>query len=94
MLVRPRVIDRIGGQPLPLARPVRVLDANVASELRQMLRGVVADGGTAKAAAIAGYDIAGKTGTANSPTRRRAATPTRATWPRFAAWSRRARRAC
>lgn len=30
-----------------------------------MLRGVLADGGTASGAAIPGYDLAGKTGTAN-----------------------------
>jgi cell division protein FtsI/penicillin-binding protein 2 len=30
-----------------------------------MLRGVLADGGTASGAAIKGYDMAGKTGTAN-----------------------------
>jgi cell division protein FtsI/penicillin-binding protein 2 len=30
-----------------------------------MLRGVFADGGTASGAAIPGYDLAGKTGTAN-----------------------------
>ena len=30
-----------------------------------MLRGVLADGGTASGAAIPGYDMAGKTGTAN-----------------------------
>jgi cell division protein FtsI/penicillin-binding protein 2 len=30
-----------------------------------MLRGVFADGGTASGAAIPGYDMAGKTGTAN-----------------------------
>ena len=34
-------------------------------ELRDMLRGVLADGGTASGAAIPGYDMAGKTGTAN-----------------------------
>lgn len=30
-----------------------------------MLRGVLADGGTASGAAIPGYDLSGKTGTAN-----------------------------
>ncbi len=36
-----------------------------ALELRKMLRGVFGDGGTASGAAIPGYDMAGKTGTAN-----------------------------
>jgi cell division protein FtsI/penicillin-binding protein 2 len=32
--------------------------------MREMLRGVLADGGTASGAAIPGFDLAGKTGTA------------------------------
>ena len=36
-----------------------------ASELRDMLRGVLADGGTASGRGDPGYDMAGKTGTAN-----------------------------
>ena len=43
----------------------RIISATTAAELRQMLRGVLADGGTASGAAIQGYDMAGKTGTAN-----------------------------
>jgi membrane peptidoglycan carboxypeptidase len=35
----------------------------VAAQMRDMLRGVYADGGTASGAGIAGYDLAGKTGT-------------------------------
>ena len=43
----------------------RIISGKSAAELRQMLRGVFADGGTASGAAIPGYDMAGKTGTAN-----------------------------
>jgi cell division protein FtsI/penicillin-binding protein 2 len=42
-----------------------VISATTAAELRDMLRGVLADGGTASGADIPGYDLAGKTGTAN-----------------------------
>jgi cell division protein FtsI (penicillin-binding protein 3) len=42
-----------------------VISQTTAAELRDMLRGVLADGGTASGAAIKGYDLAGKTGTAN-----------------------------
>src|SRR6516165_1456063 len=42
----------------------RVISTRTAAQLRNMLRGVFADGGTASGAAIPGYDLAGKTGTA------------------------------
>lgn len=42
----------------------QVLSPKVASTMRHMLEGVVSDEGTAERAKIAGYDVAGKTGTA------------------------------
>jgi cell division protein FtsI (penicillin-binding protein 3) len=42
----------------------RVVSAEVARELRAMLRDVVYDGGTGVSAALASYEVAGKTGTA------------------------------
>ncbi len=64
ILRTPHIVQSIGGatQPLPAGR--RVISATTAGELRDMLRGVLADGGTASGAAIPGYDLAGKTGTA------------------------------
>jgi cell division protein FtsI/penicillin-binding protein 2 len=61
----PHVVQAIGGKPAPLPRGRRIISPTTAAELRDMLRGVFADGGTASGAAIRGYDMAGKTGTAN-----------------------------
>ncbi len=61
----PRLVQSIGGKPVPMPAGKRILTPSVALEVRQMLRGVLADGGTASGAAIRGYDMAGKTGTAN-----------------------------
>jgi cell division protein FtsI/penicillin-binding protein 2 len=61
----PHIVQSIGDRSEPLPAAHRILSAVSAAELRQMLRGVFADGGTASGAAIPGYDLAGKTGTAN-----------------------------
>lgn len=42
----------------------KVVSGEAASKVTEMLRGVVSDGGTGTAAAMDGYDVAGKTGTA------------------------------
>src|SRR5450755_226117 len=55
----------IGGKPVPTPAGQRIISPSVAANLRDMLRGVLAPGGTASEAAIPGYDLAGKTGTAN-----------------------------
>ena len=64
ILRTPQVIGAIGGKRVAEPKGKRIISATVASELRDMLRGVLADGGTASGAAITGYDMAGKTGTA------------------------------
>lgn len=65
ILRAPQVVESVGGRRIPTAKGTRIISPQVASELRDMLRGVLADGGTASGAAIPGYDLAGKTGTAN-----------------------------
>jgi len=49
------------------AEPVRVVSEQTASELMSMLAEVTESGGTGQAAAIDGYLVAGKTGTAQAP---------------------------
>jgi cell division protein FtsI (penicillin-binding protein 3) len=65
ILRAPHVVGSVGGKPQPLPSGHRIISSATASELRDMLRGVFADGGTASGAEIPGYDMAGKTGTAN-----------------------------
>lgn len=65
ILRTPHIVQSIGGRPVPVPRGREIISPTVASEMRQMLRGVYADGGTASGAAISGFDLAGKTGTAS-----------------------------
>ncbi|HET7476384.1 MAG TPA: penicillin-binding protein 2 [Dermatophilaceae bacterium] len=51
--------------PAPPTTPVRVVSEQTAKTLSQMLEFVVGDEGTAKQAEVAGYRVAGKTGTAD-----------------------------
>ena len=65
--IEPHLVDHVlGDQPPPLRRH-RVLTPDIDYELRRMLQGVVSDQGTAQLAAIPGYTVAGKTGTAQKP---------------------------
>jgi len=61
----PRIVNAIGGKPVGVTAGERIISPTTAAELRDMLRGVLADGGTASGAAIPGYDLSGKTGTAS-----------------------------
>jgi cell division protein FtsI (penicillin-binding protein 3) len=61
----PHVVSAIGGHAVKLPAGHRIISPTTAAELRAMLQGVLADGGTASGAGIPGYDLAGKTGTAN-----------------------------
>jgi cell division protein FtsI (penicillin-binding protein 3) len=64
ILRAPHVVQSIGGKAVALAKGHRILSAASAADLRDMLRGVLGEGGTASGAAIPHYDMAGKTGTA------------------------------
>ena len=60
------VVDESGKYtPAKENESVRVLSSQTASNMRAMMESVVSSNGTAPAAAISGYRIAGKTGTAN-----------------------------
>jgi len=60
--ITPYGLAAVNGVAVPVAAPVPVVDAGLAAEMRDMLRGVVT-GGTGRAAYIPGEFTAGKTGT-------------------------------
>ncbi len=63
-LKRPQLIKRIGEEAVDEPQGRRVLDPGTAAEVREMLEGVLAPGGTASEISVPGYSLAGKTGTA------------------------------
>ena len=65
ILRRPQIIRAVDGKPRPRQKGKRILSRSTAAEVRKMLEGVVRVGGTGTEAAIDGYTLAGKTGTAN-----------------------------
>jgi cell division protein FtsI (penicillin-binding protein 3) len=65
ILRAPRIVRAIGGRSRPVPAGRRVISANTAAQLREMLEGVLAPGGTASEVSIPGYRLAGKTGTAS-----------------------------
>jgi cell division protein FtsI/penicillin-binding protein 2 len=64
MLEQPRLIEQIGEEPVAEPKAKRILRPEVAAEVREMLEGVLAPGGTASEVSVPGYTLAGKTGTA------------------------------
>jgi cell division protein FtsI/penicillin-binding protein 2 len=64
--VQPHLVERVRGRHLKRPTRRRVLSAAVSRELISMLQGVVS-GGTGEEAAVPGYLVAGKTGTAAKP---------------------------
>ncbi len=65
MLVQPHLIQSIGGEPVEVPAPRRIMSAPTAQTVDQMLRKVVSTDGTGTLAQVKGYEVAGKTGTAN-----------------------------
>jgi cell division protein FtsI (penicillin-binding protein 3) len=61
----PHIVGEIGGRRVPEPTGKRILSTTTAAELRSMLKGVLAPGGTASEVSIPGYQLAGKTGTAS-----------------------------
>ncbi len=65
ILRTPHVVAAVNGRPTELPRGRRIMSASIAAQVRQMLRGVLAPGGTASEVSVPGYQLAGKTGTAS-----------------------------
>ncbi len=63
LLRQPRLIDRVGDEAMEVPDGRRVIRPGVAAEVRTMLEGVLAPGGTASEVSVPGYTLAGKTGT-------------------------------
>jgi cell division protein FtsI/penicillin-binding protein 2 len=65
ILRAPHIVASVDGHPRPVPPGRRVLSPATAAAVRTMLEGVLAPGGTASQVSIPGYQLAGKTGTAN-----------------------------
>jgi len=63
VLVQPHLIERVDGRPVEATKRHRIVSRAVSRQMLSMLRGVVVEG-TGTEAAIPGYTVAGKTGTA------------------------------
>jgi cell division protein FtsI (penicillin-binding protein 3) len=64
ILRAPHIVASVGGRKTPQPRGRRVISEATAASVRKMLEGVIGPGGTASGAEIKGYNLAGKTGTA------------------------------
>jgi cell division protein FtsI (penicillin-binding protein 3) len=63
----PHAVRRVDGRLVATPKGHRVISKATALQLRTMLEGAFAPGGTASEVKIPGYQLAGKTGTANKP---------------------------
>jgi cell division protein FtsI/penicillin-binding protein 2 len=64
ILRQPQLVERVGDEAVQEPKGHRVIESSVAEEVRTMLEGVLAPGGTASEVSVPGYTLAGKTGTA------------------------------
>jgi cell division protein FtsI/penicillin-binding protein 2 len=65
ILRAPHIVSAVGGHTQAVPAGHRVISETTAAEVRKMLEGVLAPGGTASEVSIPGYQLAGKTGTAS-----------------------------
>jgi cell division protein FtsI/penicillin-binding protein 2 len=65
ILRSPRIVRAVDGRAPTESPGRRVISPETSAQLRHMLEGVLAPGGTASAVSIPHYQLAGKTGTAN-----------------------------
>ena len=67
-VLRPaHIVEKVDGRAAPPHKGRRIMSEANAASVRKMLEGVLGPGGTASGAAIKGYELAGKTGTAQKP---------------------------
>lgn len=66
-LIQAQILPDGTTEPVPAAPRHRVISTTVSNEITTMMEHVVSNAGTAPAAAIPGYIVAGKTGSANIP---------------------------
>jgi cell division protein FtsI (penicillin-binding protein 3) len=65
VLREPRLITMVGGEEVaPDTEGERIFEERTTKQVRSMLEGVLAPGGTASEVSVPGYELAGKTGTA------------------------------
>jgi cell division protein FtsI/penicillin-binding protein 2 len=67
ILRAPHIVERVGTREARKPNGRRVISEATAASVRRMLEGVLGPGGTASGAAIEGYVLGGKTGTAEKP---------------------------
>ena len=67
MWIQPHFVTKVGAQRPFRPKERRILSPHIANEMVSMLKDVVAVGGTGDNARVPGYQVAGKTGTAQKP---------------------------
>jgi cell division protein FtsI (penicillin-binding protein 3) len=65
ILRAPHIISSVDGHPVSGPAGHRIISETTAAQLRSMLQGVLGPDGTASQVSVPGYQLAGKTGTAN-----------------------------